>query len=468
MWIRPVYHTQVFLFCKEEAMRSEIPKKFCKYAIPQMLGLLFNSVYFIVDGMFIGNRLGRDAMAAAGVAVPMLELMIALSMAITAGSGVLVSVALSQKRPAEANSGMMHALLTAGTLGVLLAVLGNLLIDPLANALGSTEGIHGEVCAYLSIILALSPFMLFSFLLGGLVRNDGHPLHAMIALTVGSLSNILLDWVFMYPLNMGISGAALATALGPILSDLILLPHFLLKRGSLRLSRFHFKPRLLVKMLALGLPSFVMEFTIGMITFITNLSIQNLRLGEMGLAAYLLIGYLMLIILTLFLGMAEGLQPVFSQMRGRGDRTGCRGMRRFSLAVFACAGLICYGFVYFFPDRFYALFTAEDQALLAFTSGHSRAYFCGFVFAGINILLISYWQAIAQTGKAMVTALLRSVLLPPVFILLLPALLGEDWFWFGHSIAEMITAAAACFLLHRSQDTGDGNGASLKREQSCS
>lgn len=449
MWIRPVYHTQVFLFCKEAAMRRDIPRKFCKYALPQMLGLLFNSVYFIVDGVFIGNRLGRDAMAAAGVAVPMLELMIALSMAITAGSGVLVSVALSQKRSAEANCGMMHALLTAGVLGLLMAILGNLFIDPLAIALGSTEGIHGEVCAYLSIILALSPFMLFSFLLGGLVRNDGHPLHAMIALTVGSLSNILLDWVFMYPLNMGISGAALATALGPILSDLILLPHFLLRRGSLRFSRFHFKPRLLGKMLIPGLPSFVMEFTIGMVTFITNLSIQHLQLGEMGLAAYLLIGYLMLIILTLFLGMAEGLQPVFSQMQGSGDRAGCRDMRRFSLAVFVGIGLICYGFVYFFSNRFYALFTAGDQALLAFTASHSRAYFCGFVFAGINILLISYWQAVAQARKAMMTALLRSVLLPPVFILLLPVLLGADWFWLGHSLAELITAGAACFLLLR-------------------
>ena len=428
-------------------MRSDIPRKFRKYAIPQMLGLLFNSVYFIVDGVFIGNRLGRDAMAAAGMAVPMLELMIALSMAITAGSGVLVSVALSQKRHGEANSGMMHALLTAGTLGILVAVPGNLFIHPLANVLGSTPGIHGEVCAYLSIILAFSPFMLFSFLLGGLVRNDGHPLHAMIALTVGSLSNILLDWVFMYPLNMGISGAAPATALGPIFSDLILLPHFLLKRGSLRFSRFHFKLRLLGEMLVLGLPSFVMEFTIGMVTLITNLSIQHLRLGEMGLAAYLLIGYLMLIILTLFLGMAEGLQPVFSQMQGSGDRTGCRDMRRFSLAVFVGVDLVCYGFVYFFSDRFYALFTAGDRALLAFTASHSRSYFCGFVFAGINILLISYWQAIAQTRKAMVTALLRSVLLPPVFILLLPALLGTDWFWFGHSTAELTTAVTACCLL---------------------
>ena len=424
-------------------MQKNTARKFCQYALPQMLGLLFNSVYFIVDGVFIGNRLGREAMAAAGVAVPMLELMIALSMAITAGSGVLISVALAQDRQEEANACMMHALLAAGALGLMLAAAGIAFLHPLARLLGSTPTIHRQVTAYLSVILALSPFMLLSFLLGGLVRNDGHPLHAMTALTAGSLSNIVLDWLFMYPLNMGIFGAALATALGPVISDLILLPHFLRKHGQLRFVRAALQPRLLGRLFALGLPSFVMEFTIGMITFITNLSIGRLGLGEVGLAAYLLIGYLMLIILTLFLGMAEGLQPLLSHMKGSGDAAGLRALRRFSLLVFVCVGVACYGFVFFCSGAFYGLFTGQDQALLHFATHQSRAYFCGFVFAGINILMISHWQAVAETRKAMLIALLRSALLPPVFVLALPALLGAKWFWFGHSIAEALTAGAA-------------------------
>ena len=94
-------------------MRRDIPGTFCRYALPQMLGLLFNSVYFIVDGVFIGNRLGRDAMAAAGVAVPMLEMLITLSMAITAGSGVMVSLALAQHHTKDADQHPMHAVVTA-------------------------------------------------------------------------------------------------------------------------------------------------------------------------------------------------------------------------------------------------------------------------------------------------------------------------------------------------------------------
>ena len=430
-------------------MRRDIPGTFCRYALPQMLGLLFNSVYFIVDGVFIGNRLGRDAMAASGVAVPMLEMLIALSMAITAGSGVMVSLALAQHHTKDADQHAMHAVVTAVSAGLLLALLGNACIRPLSVFLGSTPGIQKDVTTYLSIILSLSPFMLLSFVLGGLVRNDGQPVRAMIALSVGSVTNIFLDWLFMYPLNMGIAGAARATALGPLLSDLILIPHFLFRRGSLRLYPGRVHIRLIGRMVALGIPSFVMEFTIGMINYITNRSIRLLGMGEIGLAAYLLIGYLMLIILTLFLGMAEGLQPVFSSMTGNADHRGLVSMRRFALLVFTAAGVLCYVLVYFFSGSFYRLFTAGDQALLAFTSAHSRAYFSGFVFAGINILFISYWQSIEETGKSMLIALLRSAILPPVFILLLPGLLGPDWFWFGHSISECLTALVVPVCLSR-------------------
>ncbi len=428
-------------------MRRSIPAAFCRYAVPQMFGLLFNSVYFVVDGVFIGNRLGRDAMAAAGVAVPMLELMIALSMAIASGSGVMVSLSLAQKRREEADSDAMSAVIFTGVLGLLLAVFGNIFIGPLSAMLGSTPLIQHDVQTYLSIILTLAPFMLWSFVLGGLVRNDGHPVHAMIALSTGSLMNIFLDWLFMYPLNMGIAGAALATALGPVLSVLILLPHFIMKRGSLHLRRFAVRLRSVGRMIVLGIPAFVMEFTIGMITYITNLSISNLNMGEIGLAAYLLIGYLMLIILTLFLGMAEGLQPVFSSMQGSADREGLSSMLRFSAFIFAAVGLVCYVLVYVFSDRFYGLFTAGDQVLLQFAAGSSRAYFSGFTFAGMNILFISFWQATEKTDRSMLTALLRSALLPPVFIILLPVLLGQEWFWYGHSISEVLTALAVLILV---------------------
>lgn len=277
---------------------------FARYALPQMIGLLFNSVYLIVDGVFIGHRLDTGSMAAAAVSVPLIEILIAVSIALASGAGVLISGFLSRGEREKAVKIFNTAFCCALAIGAAVIVLGNLFIVRLAVLLGSTPDIHVEAVEYMRYIVTFSPFQILSFLLSGLARNDGRPRLAMVALAVGSCSNILLDWFFMYPLNMGIGGAALATAIGPVFSVMILLPHFLRRRGELYFSLTRPAADGIGRILSLGFPSFVMEFTIGIITFVYNAAIVRCGYGELGLAAYLVIGYLMLIILTLFLGMA--------------------------------------------------------------------------------------------------------------------------------------------------------------------
>lgn len=344
---------------------------FAKYAIPQMIGLLFNSVYVIVDGIFIGNRLGRDAMAAAAVSVPFVEILIALSMAVASGAGVLISGQVARGEKDKALQTFHAAILCAATFGGLIIVLGNVFIHPLAELLGSTPQIHEEAVAYLWYIVTFSPFLLFSFLLGGLARNDGRPKLAMFALATGSVSNIVLDYVFMYPLNMGIAGAALATAIGPVFSVLILLPHFLLKKGNLHFAKTHIRFCHIKRILTLGFPSFIMEFTIGIVTFVYNFAIVKNGYGEIGLAAYLVIGYLMLMILTLFLGMAEGLQPVFSYFAGAGEEKRGQKMRRFAVRVFLGVGILCYLLIVLFSRNFYFIFNPNDLELIDFAASKS-------------------------------------------------------------------------------------------------
>lgn len=307
---------------------------FFRYAVPQMVGLLLNSIYTIVNGVFIGNRLGRDAMAAAAVSVPLIEILISLALAVASGAAVMIATRLGQRKITEARKIFNTAIWMIGSTGLLIALAGNLLLRPLAQLLGATPDILSEAAVYLWYIVTFAPFQLFSFLLGSMVRNDGRPKLAMTAMILGAISNIVLDYVFMYPMNMGIAGAAMATALGPIFSVLILLPHFLLKKGSLCFIRCSLQPKDMKQILFYGFPSFIMEFTIGMVSFIYNFAIRYFGFGEIGLAAYLVIGYLMLILLTIFLGMAEGLQPVFSYFMAIGAEKKNRDMRQFSTGVF--------------------------------------------------------------------------------------------------------------------------------------
>ena len=420
---------------------------FARFAIPQMIGLLFNSVYTIVDGVFIGNRLGREAMAAAAVAVPLIEILISVAIAVAAGAGVLIAARLGSGKGDEARRLFNTAAWMMGAAGLGVVLLGNLCLEPLALLLGAAPEVLPQAMAYLWYIVTFAPFQLFSFLLGGMARNDGRPKLAMTAMIAGAASNIVLDYVFMYPLNLGIRGAALATALGPIFSVLILLPHFLLRRGTLYFQAV--RPRLAEgrSILVCGAPSFLMEFSIGIVTFLYNVAVSRHGYGELGLAAYLIIGYLMLILLTLFLGMAEGLQPVFSRFMATGEEKRNLTMRRFSTKVFLGVGVISCLLIFLGSRWFFLLFAPEDPELTAFAASRSIPYFCGFFLTGFNILMISFFQATRQTGRAMVLSLLRSVILPPALLLLLPALLGREGVWVCQSAADALTALfAICFL----------------------
>lgn len=417
---------------------------FFRFAVPQMIGLLFNSVYTIVDGVFIGHRLGRGAMAAAAVAVPLIEILISVAIAAGAGAGVLIAARLGTGDREGARRLFNTAAWMLGVSGLLVCAMGNLFLEPLARLLGASDEVLAPACSYLWFIVTFAPFQLFSFLLGGMVRNDGRPRLAMTAMIAGAASNILLDYVFMYPLNMGIRGAALATALGPIFSVLILLPHFLGRQGELYFSPIRIRLPEAGSILICGFPSFMMEFSIGIVTFLYNFAITRFGYGELGLAAYLVIGYLMLILLTLFLGMAEGLQPVFSHFMASGEGMRNRAVRRFSTGVFLGVGLVSCALIFAGSGWFYRLFAPEDPELVAFAAEKSVPYFCGFFLTGFNILMISFWQATQRTGRALVFSLLRSVILPPALILILPALLGREAVWLCQSAAD---AGAAFFVV---------------------
>ena len=165
---------------------------FFRYAVPQMIGLLFNSVYTIVDGIFIGNRLGRDAMAAAAVSVPLIEILMSLAIAVASGAAVLIATYLGQGKETDARKIFNVSTAMIGITGVFIAIAGNLFLRPLALLLGATPDILSAATEYLWYIVTFAPFQLLSFLLGGMVRNDGRPKLAMTAMILGAASLSLI------------------------------------------------------------------------------------------------------------------------------------------------------------------------------------------------------------------------------------------------------------------------------------
>lgn len=228
----------------------------------------------------------------------------------------------------------------------------------------------------------------------------------------------------------------------------------MLKKGNLYFTTPRLKLSTIRNVFKLGFPSFIMEFTIGIITIVYNIAIVKHGYGEIGLAAYLLIGYLMLIILTIFLGMAEGLQPVFSYFAGSGEVTRCNDIRRFATKVFLSIGIVCYLLIIPFSKYFYSIFNPEDMELIAFVTDKSMWYFFAFFFAGYNILMISFWQSTSHTTKALGVSLGRSVICLPILILILSHIFDKNIIWLCHSLSETITACLAFFMLTKTENNG--------------
>lgn len=421
---------------------------FLKYVIPQMIGLVFNSIYFIVDGMFIGQRLGTDALAAAGVAVPVVEIMIAFSMLLSVGTGVLVSAAAGRGDEAGARRVFNISIVFTLACSVAVAVCGTVFAAPLARALGADDAILADTVTYMHYFLAFSPFLVFSFALSTYARNDGKPALAMWSLIVGSVLNIVLDYVFMYPLNMGIAGAALATGLGPVSSVLLLLPHFLRKRGALYFTKTKLSWRVIGRIGVGGLPAFVAEFSIGFVTLLYNLAIVRNGLGADGLAVYIVIGYAALICLTAFLGAAQGVQPAVSYFMGAGEPARIRALFCVTAVFNVVLGVAFYVLLLFGGRAFYGIFIGEP-ALLAFTVDGSMLYFTNLPFAALNILMISFLQSMGRVGGAMAVSLARSTVPVAVLLAVLPLFMGQSGLWLAMTVAEILTLVAGIFVWRR-------------------
>ncbi len=410
-----------------------------RYVIPQMIGLVFNSIYFIVDGIFIGKRLGTAALAAAGVGVPVVEIMIALSMLISVGTGVIISINLGSGDKEKAVKVFNLSNAAALIFVLCIVIFGNIFIVPLAKALGATDLIIDNTIIYLRYFISFCPFLLFSFVLGTYARNDHRPRLAMWALTIGSLSNILLDYVFMYPLNMGIAGAALATGLGPVFSVIILLPHFLMKKGQLVFKKPVMCGKTLINICTNGLSAFVSEFSIGFVTLLYNLFIIKNGFGDNGLASYLVIGYAALICLTALIGASQGIQPAVSFYTGSGEKSKIKALF-ISTLLFNIILAICFYLLLFFAGHyFFTIFINDNYSLVIFTAEKAKIYFTNLIFAAANILIISFLQSMEKSKLSLVLSLSRSTIPVIVFLIILPYFFGQNGIWFAVTASEICT-----------------------------
>lgn len=333
-----------------------------------------------------------------------------------------------------------NMLYAAAALAVCFVLAGIFFSGRLTRLLGADAEIAGMTQTYLRVILLFSPAFIMNNLCICFVRNDGAPRLSMLAMLGGSFSNIILDYILIFPLHMGILGAVLATGIAPLISMLILSGHLLGgKRGFHTLRE---KPRLSVILpcISLGFPSLVTEVSSGIVIIIFNIIFLKLA-GNVGIAAYGVIANLSLVVVAVYNGIAQGIQPVISRAYGRKEEQTVRQVFRYGLGTVLVLSVLVYAVIFLFADPITGIFNSEGNARLQeLAQSGMRLYFTVAPFVGFNILVSAYFTSVERAVPAQAVSVIRGFVLIIPMAFAMAAAAGVTGVWLAFPVTEGVVS----------------------------
>lgn len=412
-------------------------RQILRYTIPSVLSMLVVALYVVVDGIFIGNRLGPQGLAAVNIALPFTMISAAVSSMVTIGGATICSIRLGRGDKRGAQDAFLVSALLAVLFGAVFTVAGAGFPGVIARLSGATDAILAMTIDYLRYFSLFQVFSILATLASCFVRIDGKPTLGFAGMIVGAITNIVLDWVFIYPLGMGVRGAAIASGLGQLVSLLLMAGHFLRKKGDLYLRRFKPDLALAGKVLRRGIPELATGMGLPVTTLCYNYVIIA-HLGETGLAAYSVLSYIFSLVAAVFTGVSQGVQPLIGKAFGMQDKRQERYIfRTASLLNVGFSGLV-YAALVLFGRVIISLFTS-DPALIAIAADAVVVYGLSFVLAAINVMYTMLFQSTKQTFRASLISIMRGIVLSAACVFLVPRLFGAQAIWWAVVVTEALT-----------------------------
>lgn len=433
-------------------MKESRAKLILKYVLPTILSQCAFFLFTIIDGIFVGHGVGADGLGAVNLAQPLVMVIGAAFMLTTIGGVTITAIRIGRKDYEGANQAFMHAAISTLIVAVFFTLIGTLFTRPLAVLLGA-EGVYVKmVCGYLFWYTAFTIPSALSATLQGFGRNDGAPVFVMVSTISSTALNIFLDWLFVFPLHMGIAGAAIATGISQTVGLAIVIIHFLLKRGHLHFARFKLDSTLLKKVLKRGIPEMLSQLATPITVFCMNFVIIRF-LPEGGINAYSVISYVVAFAYAVFIGVSEGMQPLFGQSYGDKNADDLQYFKRWGMIVSFIGSAIVYIVIILFARSICQVFGADAAAAKLAVSAVPQ-YCWAFLFASMNTVLSAYLYSTKRTKESVAVNVLRGLIFTPLSVVVLSFLTNGTLLWFTVGIAETITFIAAMTITKHSERDG--------------
>lgn len=427
-------------------------KNLIKYIVPAVIGQACFFLFTIIDGIFVGNGVGENALGAVNIVFPFVMTVNALYMLIAVGGVTISAIRFGREDKEGANQAFMHSVILMFGLAVIMTAVGTIFSRQIGALLGANETYIGYASDYLRVYSAFILPSAMAMLLQFFVRNDGSPVLVMADMMISSCLNIFLDWLFVFPLQMGIKGAALATGISQTVSFLLVMFHFFLKKGDLRFGRFKPSTKLYKKILLRGAPETISQFTVPVATLCMN-RVLLAGIGEIAVNAFSVISYITSFAVGIFLGVSQGAQPLFGQAYGEENEKDLKYYFRVSAAVDFIGSALVYVVLLFVGAGISKIFGA-DAVTTAYIVKSLPKYAWGFVFMSLNTIVSAYLYSTKRTNPAIIANLVRSFGFTTLITLALPAVFGGEFAWFTFGIYEALSLIFAVILMKSSERGG--------------
>ena len=420
-----------------------------RFTLPSIVMMIVTSVYSVVDGLFVSNLVGDNALAAVNIIFPLTMIVGAFGFMLGIGGSAQVAQTMGAGEGEKAKEYFTTLILALIGGGILLSALCIAFLRPLAVLFGASEVLMADCMAYGTIMLAGTPlFLLQTSFQSFLVTAERPKLGLGLSVAAG-VANMVLDYVFIGPMNLGVAGAALGTVSGYAVAGVVPLIYFAFPNKSpLRLVKTKAYPKMLLKSCSNGMGELMTNMSASLVAVLYNHSLMNIA-GEPGVAAYSVMMYVDFIFAAISIGFVLGSAPIFSYQYGAGNETELKSLFAKCIRVMGGITVTMAVSAQLLANTLARMFVSYDPALMAMTVTGFRIFALAFLFGGWNIFGSNLFTALGDGRVAVTLSFLRTLVFKCGAVLLLPLAFGLNGVWWSNAVAEGLATAVTVWFLWR-------------------
>lgn len=422
-------------------------KKLIKFTLPTIAMLIFTSIYGVVDGIFISNCVGSDAFAAVNLIMPALMILGSIGFMTGTGGSALVSKTMGEGDKKKANEYFSMLIYLLIIVGLILTVIGIVFTRPVASLLGAEGDILNYAVTYgRTLLIALVPFLLQNCFQSFLVVAEKPQMGLIISICTG-ITNMILDFLFIYVFQTGVFGAALATGISQVVGGIIPLVYFIRKNNSpLRLVKTKFDRKAILIACSNGSSEMLTNISASLVNMLYNLQLMKFA-GANGVSAYGIIMYVGFIFSGTYLGYGVGSAPIIGYHYGAGNKEELKSLFKKSLKLLGVAAIVMTLSAEGLSKILASIFVSYDAELLAMTVTAIRLYSISYLLSWFNIFASSFFTALNNGPVSAIISFMRTLVFETSMIFILPAIFGINGVWLAIGVAEILAFFVSTGLL---------------------